>query len=166
MHIYVHIYKCMCMFKYIYIIVVVQLLSHVWLLWSYGLKHARLPCRSLSPGDCSYSCPLSHWCCLITSSSATIFSFCLQSFPALKSFPMSWPFSSDGQSVRASALLSALPMNIKGWFPLKLTGLISLLSKVLSRVFSSTTIWKHQFLGTQSSLWSNSHICTWLLEKP
>ena len=111
MHIYVHIYKCMCMFKYIYIIVVVQLLSHVWLLWSYGLKHARLPCRSLSPGDCSYSCPLSHWCCLITSSSATIFSFCLQSFPSSESFTMSQLFKLGGQNIGASASASVLPAN-------------------------------------------------------
>ena len=145
MHIYVHIYKCMCMFKYIYIIVVVQLLSHVWLLWSYGLKHARLPCRSLSPGDCSYSCPLSHWCCLITSSSATIFSFCLQSFPSSVSFPMSRLFPSGGQSIGASASASVLPSN-------EYLGLISFridwfdlftVSKGLSRVFSSTTVWKH-----------------------
>ena len=80
------------------------------------------------------------------------------------SFSMSWFFASGGQSIGASASVSVLPMNIQGWFPLRLTGLISLLSKGLSRVFSSTTVWKHLFFGTLPSLWSNSHVCTWLLE--
>ena len=87
-----------------------------------------------------------------------------QSFPA--SFPVRQLFTSGGQSIRASALASVLPMNIQGWFPLGLTYLISLQSKGLSRLFSSTTVQKHQFFGAQSSLWSNSHICTRLLEKP
>ena len=94
------------------------------------------------------------------------FSSCLQSFPELECFPMSWLFRSGGQSVGASASASVFPMNMQGWFPLGLTGLISLLSKGLSRVFSSTTIWKHQFFSTQPSLLCNSHICIWLLEKP
>ena len=85
---------------------------------------------------------------------------CPQSFPASRSFPMSRLFTSGGQCIGASA--SALPMNIQDWFPLGLTGLISLLSKGLSRVFSNTTVQKHQFFSTQPSLWSNSHICTWL----
>ena len=93
------------------------------------------------------------------------FSSCPHSFPASGSFPMSRLFASGGQSTGASASASVLPMNIQCWFPLGLTGLISLLSKELSRVFSSITVQKHQFLGTQSSLQSNSHICTWLLEK-
>ena len=84
-------------------------------------------------------------------------------FPASGSFPMSWLFSSGGQSIGMSA--SVLPVNIQGWFPWGLTGLISLLFKELSRVFSNTTIWKYQFFSTQPSLLSNSHICTWLLEK-
>ena len=94
-----------------------------------------------------------------------IFIQCLQSFPASGSFPMSWLFASDGQSIGASA--SIIPMNIQGWFPLELTGLISLQPKELSRVFSSTTIWKHQFFGTHSSLWTNSHkrIIWWLIMK-
>ena len=92
------------------------------------------------------------------------FSSCLQSFPASWSFHMSQFFASGGQSIRASA--SVLPMNIQGWFPLGFIGLISLLSKGLSRVFSNTTVPKHQFFGTQLLLWSNSHIHTWLLEKP
>ena len=87
-------------------------------------------------------------------------------FPSIRSFPMSWLFASGGQSIGVSALASVLPMNIQGWFPLGLTGLISLLSKGLSRVFSNTTIQKHQFFLTQLSLLSNSHIYTWLLDKP
>ena len=93
------------------------------------------------------------------------FSSCLQSFPATGSFPMSWLFPSGGQSIGASASTSVLPMNIQGGFPLGLTSLISLLSKELSRVFSSTTVRKHQFFSAQPSLWSNSQIRTWLLEK-
>ena len=92
-------------------------------------------------------------------------SSCLQSVPASGFFPMSRLFSvSGGQSI--GALASVLPMNIQGWFPLGLIGLISLLSKGLARAFSSTPIWKHQFFSAQPSLWSNSHICIWLLEKP
>ena len=94
------------------------------------------------------------------------FSSCLQSFPASVSFQMSQVFISGGQSIGASALASVLLMNIQGWFPLELTGLIYLQSKGLSRVFSNTTVQRHQFFGTQLCLWSNSHIHTWLLEKP
>ena len=94
------------------------------------------------------------------------FSSCLQSFPASWSFPISQLFTSGGQHIGVSASASVVPMNIQGWFPLRFTGLISLQSKGLSRVFSSTTIWKHQFFGAQSSLQSNSYIHTWLLEKP
>ena len=112
------------------------------------------------------SCPLSWWCYLTISSSATSFSFCLQSFWASGSFSMSWLFASDGPSTGTLASASVLPMNIQDWFPLGLTGLISLLSKGLSRVFSSTTIGKHQFFGSQSLWWSSSHIHTWVLEKP
>ena len=90
---------------------------------------------------------------------------CPQSFPASGSLPMNWLFTLGGQSIGASASMSVLPMCIQGWFPLGLTGLI-LLSKGLSRVFSSTTLQKLQFFGTQPSLWSNTHICTWILEKP
>ena len=133
-------------------------------LWPYGLQHTRIPCPSLSPGVCSNSCPLVQWCHPTISSSVVPFSNCLQSFPASGSFPMSWLFVSGGQSVEASASVSVLSMNIQGLFPLGLTGLI-LLSEGLSRVFSSTTIWKHQFFGAQLSLWSNSHKRTWLLEK-
>ena len=119
----------------------------------------RLPC-SPSPGACSNSCPLSQWCYSTISSPAASLSSCLQSFPASGSFPMSQLFESDGQSIRASASASVLPMNIQGWFPLGLTGVTSLLFMGLSRVFSSTTIQKHQFFITQPSLWSNFHIKT------
>ena len=137
-------------------------------LWPYGLWHTRLPRPILSPRVCSNSCPLSQWWDLTILSSVVPFSFCLQSFPALGSFPVSQLFTSGGQSFGASASASAsvLPMNIQGWFPLGLTGLISFQSKGLWRVFSCTTIQKQQFFGTQSSLWSNSYIRTWLLEKP
>ena len=118
------------------------------------------------PRVCSNSSPLTWWSHPTISSSVTPFSSCPQSFPASGSFPVSWPFTSSGQSTGASASSAVLPMNIQDWFPLGLTGLISLQSKGLSRVVSSTTIWKHQFFIAQSSLWSNSHICTWLLEKP
>ena len=94
------------------------------------------------------------------------FSSRLQSFPASESFPVSWLFASAGQSIGASASAWVLPVNIQGWFPLGLTGFISLLSKGLSRVFSSTTVQKHQFFGAQPSLWSHSRIHAWLLEKP
>ena len=130
----------------------------------HGLQHATPPYPSLSPGACSNSCPLSRRCHPNISSSATPFSFCLQSFPASGSFPMSQLFTSGGQSIEAPA--SVLLMNIQGWFPFRLTVLISLLSRGLWRVFSNTTIQKRQFFGTQPSLQSNSHIHTWLLEKP
>ena len=135
-------------------------------LWPHKLQHARLPCPSLSPWVCSDSCPLSWQCHPTILSSVTSFSLCPQSFPASGSFPMSQQFTSGGQSIGASASTSVLPMNIQGWFPLGLTGLISLLSERLSSVFSSTTIWKHQFFSAQPPLWSSSHIHTWLLEKP
>ena len=125
----------------------------------YGLQHARLSYPSLSPRICSNSCPLCQWCHPTISPSITLFSSCLQSFPAPGSFPMSQLFPSGGQSIGASA--SILPMNIQGWFPLGSTGLISLQFKGLWRAFSSTTIWRPQFFGTQPSLWSNSHICIW-----
>ena len=135
-------------------------------LWPHGLQHARLPCPLLSLGVCSNSCSSSWWCHPTISSSVIVFSSCPQLFPASGSFPVSQLFASGGQSIEASVSASVLPMNIQGWFPLELTCLISLQSKGLSRVFSSTTVQKHHFFCTQSSLWSNSHIRTWLLEKP
>ena len=123
-----------------------------------------LVCAPLSPGVWSNSCPLSWWCCLTVSSSVSHFSSCLQSFPASGSFPVNQLFTSGDQSI--GALATVHPVNIQDWFPLGFTGLISLLSKGSSRVFTSTTIWKGQFFSAQPSLWSDCHICTWLLEKP
>ena len=162
--------------------------------WPHGMQNAYLPCPSLSPRVCSNSCPLSRWCHLTISSSVTPFTSCLQSFPASRSLLMSWLFPSGGQCIEASALVSvfpsirvfskvlvlcirwpkcwslasgsALPMNIQGWFPLLLTGLTSLQSRGISKVVSNTTVQKHQFFGTQLSSQFNSHIHTWLLEKP
>ena len=144
-------------------VVVVWSLNHCRLSGTSWTEHARLRCPSLSPRVFSDSCPLSQWCYITISSSAAPFSFCLQSFPASLSFPTSRLFTSDGQSIGASA--SVLPMNIQGWFPLGLAGLISWQSRGLSRVFSSTTVEKHRFFGVRPSLWCNCHICTWLLEK-
>ena len=128
-------------------------------LWPHGLQHTRLPCPSPTPGVYSNSCLLRRWCHPTISSSVIPFS-CLQSFPASGSFPKSQFFASGGQSIGISASTSVLPMKIQCWFPLGLTGLISWLSKGLSRVFSSTTVWKHQFFRAQLSLWSNFHIST------
>ena len=132
--------------------VVVQSLSHVWLFAT--------PCTMASQAS-SYIINfwsllklmfIGWWCYLTVSSSVILFFSCLQSFPASKSFPISWLFASDDESVRASASAWVLPMNIQGWFPLELTGLISLQSKGLSRVFSNTTVRKHQLFGSQPSL--------------
>ena len=110
----------------------------------FGLQHTRLPCPSPSPRVCSNSCPSSWWCHPNVSSSVVPCSSCLQSFPASRSFPVSWLFTSGGQRIGVSASASVLPMNIQGWFPLGLTDLISLQSKGLSRVFFNTTVQKHQ----------------------
>ena len=118
----------------------------------HGLQHARLPCPLPTPGDCPNSCPSSKWCHPTISSSVVPFSSCLQSFPASGSFPMSQFFTSGGQSIGASASASVLPVNIQDWLPLGLTGLISLLSKGLSRAFFNATVQKHQFFSTQLSL--------------
>ena len=134
-------------------------------LWPYGLQYTKLPCPSLFSRICSNSCQLSQWCHPTISFSASPFSSFRPSFPPSESFSMSWLFTSGGQSIDSSPPPSVLLMNIEGWFPSGLAGLISLLYKRLSRVFS-TTIRKHQFFSTLSSLWSNSHIRTWLLEKP
>ena len=114
------------------------------------LQHARLPCPSPSPRAYSNSCSLSWWCHPTILSSVIPFSSCLQCFRESGSFLMSQLFASGGQSIRASASASVLPMNIQDWFPLRLTGLISLQSKGFSRVFSKTTVQKYQFFGTQS----------------
>ena len=135
-------------------------------LWPHGLQQARLPCLSPAPRVYSNSCPLSQWYHPTISQSASLFSSFLQSFPASGSFPMSQLFTSCGQSIGVSASASVLPMTIQASFPLGWTGWISLLSKGLSRVFFNTTVQMHQFFGAQLSLESNSHIHTWLLEKP
>ena len=113
---------------------------------THRLQHIRLPCPSLSSRLCSNSCPLSWWCHLTISSSATLFFFCLQYFLASGSFPMSHHFAAVAQSTRTSASALVLPMNIQGWFLIGLTGLISLQFEGLSRVSSSITVWKHQWL--------------------
>ena len=130
-------------------------------LWLHGLQHPGFP--SLSLGLCSNSCPLSRWCHPTISSSIVPFSFHLQSFPPSGTFPMSQFFASGGQSIEASA--SVIPVNIQGWFPLGWTDLISLVSRGLSKVFSNSTVPKHQFFGTQPTLWYNCHIFTWLPQK-
>ena len=122
-------------------IVIIQSLSHVWLFGPHGLQHARLPCSSPSPGACSDSCSLNQWCHPTILSSVIPFSSCLQSFLASGSFLMSWLFTSGGQSIGTSA--SVLLTNIQDWFPLGMNGLISLLSRGLSGVFSNTTVQKH-----------------------
>ena len=129
------------------------------------LQHTRPLCPSLSPEVCPSSCLLNRWYHPTILSSVTHFSSCPPSFPVPEPFPLSWLFLSCDQIIGTSASASVLPMSIQGWFHLRLTGLISLLLKGLSRVFSSTRVQRHQFFGTQPSLWSNSHICTRLLKR-
>ena len=126
-------------------------------------QHTRPPCSSPTPRAYPNSCPLSWWCHSTISFSVTLFSR-LQSFPATGSFPMSQFFESGDQNIGASASASVLPMNTQDWSPLGWTGWISLQSKGFSRVFSNTTIQKHQFVSSQPFLWSNSHIHMWLLK--
>ena len=142
----------------------VQSLSCVRLFATPWTAHSRPPCPSPTPRVCSDSCPLSQWCPPTISSSVVPFSSAF-SLSQHHSFQMSQFFASGAQSIGASASASVLPMNIQDWFPLGWAGLISLQSKGRSRVFSTTTVQKHQFFGSQLSLWSNSHIHTWLMEK-
>ena len=135
-------------------------------LWPHEPQHARPPCPSPTPRVHTNPCPSSQWCHPTVSSSVVPFSSCPQSFPASGSFSMSQLFSSGGQSIGVSASTSVLPMNTHDWSPLGWTGWISLQSKGLSRVFSNTTVQKHQFFSSQLSSQSNSHIHTWPLEKP
>ena len=139
-----------------FVVVIVQLLSHAWLFatpWT-AAHQAFLPW--LSPRVYLNLCLLSQWCHPTISFSATPFSSCPQFFPASGSFPLSQFFTSGGQSTGASASVSVLPMNIQHWFPLALPGLISLQFKWLSKIFSSTTVQKHQFFfSAQPSSWSN-----------
>ena len=129
-------------------------------------QHNRPPCPSPTPAVHSDSRPSSRWCHPAISYSVIPFSSCPQSFPASESFQMSQLFASGSQSIGVSASTSVLPMNTQDWSPLGWTGWISLQSKGLSRVFSNTTVQKHQFFGTQLSSQSISHIHTWRLETP
>ena len=144
----------------------VHLLSRVNSLKPHRLQHARPPCPSPTPRVYSNSCPLSRWCHPTISYSVVPFSSCLQPFPASGSFQMSQFFAPGGHSIRVSASMSVLPMSIPNCFPLGWSGWNSLLSKELSRVFSNTTVQKHQFFSAQPSSQSNSHIHTWPQEKP
>ena len=144
----------------------VQPHSRVQLFATHESQHARPPCPSPAAGVYSNSCPLSWWCHPGISSSVVPFSFCPQSLPASGSFPMSQLFEWGGKTIGVSASASVLPMNTQDWSPLGWTGWISLQSKGLSRVFSNTTVQKHQFFGAQLSSQPNSHIHTWPLEKP
>ena len=139
-HVCTHIYICICCSR--------SVMSDS--LWPHELQHTWLPCPLLSPSVCSNLCPLSQWCHPTISSSVIPFFSCLQSFPASGSFPMSQLFPSGTQSIGASA--SVFPMCSQGWFPLGCTGLTTLQSKGLSRVFSCTTFWKHHFFSAQPSL--------------
>ena len=134
-------------------------MSHSLRPWE--LQHSRLPCPSPSPGVYLNTYPLNQWWHPTISSSVTPFSSCLQSCQSSESFPMSRLFISGGQSIGTSASSSVLPMNVQGWFPLGLTGLISLLSKGLWRVFSSTTVRKHHFFGSKPSLFITLMIIQW-----
>ena len=129
-------------------------------------QHARPPCPSPTPEVYPNPWTSSRWHHPAISSSVVPFSSCPQSLPASGSFPVSQLFTSGGQSIGVSASASVLPMNTQDWSPLGWTGRISLYSRGLSRVFSNTTVQKHQFFGAQLSSQSNSHICTWPLEKP
>ena len=135
-------------------------------LWPHESQSTRPPCPSPTPGVHPDSCPSSQWCHSAISSSVIPFSSCPQSHPASRSFPMSQLFTWGGQSIGFSASASVLPMNTQDWSPLEWTAWISLQSKRFSRVFSHTTVQKHQFFSTQLSSQSNSNIHTWPLEKP
>ena len=147
----------------IIIALVVQSLSHVWLFVNPWTGTPGFLILTLSPVVCSNSCPLSQW---YHPTSVTLLSSCPQSFPASGSFPVSQLFESGGRSIVVSASTSDPPMNIQGRLSIGLTSLVSLPSKRLWRVFSSTTVQEHRFFCSQSSLWFSSHIHTWLLEKP
>ena len=135
-------------------------------LWPHGLQHSRFPCPSPTPGVCSNSCLLSQWCHPTISSSVIPFSSCPQSIPASVSFPMSQLFTEVAKILELQLQHQSFRWTPRTWSPLGWTGWISLQSKGLSRVFSNTTVQKHQLFSTQPSLWSNFHIHAWLLEKP
>ena len=145
----------LALFNRLYYVVKIVQFSHSVVsdsLWPHGPQHSRPPCPSPTPGVYPKSCPLSWWCHPAISSSVIPFFSCPQSFPASGSFPRSQPFASGGQSIGVSASASILPVNTQDWSPLWWTGWISLQSKGLSRVFSNTTVRKHQFFCTQLSL--------------
>ena len=129
-------------------------------------QHTRPPCPSPTSGVYSNSCPLSQWCHPIISSSVVPFSSCPQTFPASGSFQMNQLFTSGGQNIGVSASTTVLPLSTQDWSPLRWTGWISLQSREFSRVFSNTTVQKHQLFSAQVSLKFNSHIQTWPLAKP
>ena len=176
---------CVCVYIYIYIYIILFLYTSLAIAWFSGrswscccsvAKLCPILCKPMYCGRAAFpilshllefaqTLPLSQCCHPTTSPSVTRFSSCFQSSPATGSFPVSWLLASCGQNIRALISASVLPMNVQGYFPLELTGLISLLYKGLSRVYSSTTVQNHQFFRAQPSFWSNSHICTWLLEK-
>ena len=135
-------------------------------LWPHELQHARSPCPTPTPRVHPNSCPSSWRCYPAFSSSVVPFSSCPQSLPASESFPMSQLFAWGGQSIGVSASTSVLPKNTQDWSPLEWTGWISLQFKGLSRVFSNTTVQKHQFFSAQHSSQSTSHTHTWAQEKP
>ena len=144
--------KCIFYFKWLLSVQFSSVAQLCLTLRPHRLQHTRPPCPSPTSGVYSNSRPLSQWCHPTTSSSVVSFSFHLRPFPASGSFQMSQFFASGGQNIGVSASASALPMNIQDWFPLEWTGWISLLSKGLSRVFSNTTVQKHQFFSAQLSL--------------
>ena len=163
------LYLCLHIYKLKNDIVVIQSLRCVQLFATTWTAACQASFSFTISQICSNLCPLSQWCHPATSPCVTFVRMrtsWLQSYPASGPFPKCQLLASGSQSIGASASASVLPMNIKDWFPLGWTGWISLQSKGLSRVFSSNTIWKHQFYGALLSLWSNPHICTWLLEKP
>ena len=154
--------------KFLCLVSSVQFISSVMSdsLWPHELQHTRPPCPSPTPGVHSNSHPSSWWCHPAISSSVIPFSSCPQCLPASESFPVCQLFTWGGQSIGVSASASVLSVNTQGWSPSEWTGWISLQSKGLSRVFSNTTVQKHQFFGAKLFSQSNSHIHTWLLEKP
>ena len=166
---YISKYICICIYSFPGCFLLSVQFSHSVMsdsLWPHELQHARPPCPSPTPGVHSNSCPSRRWCHPAISSSVIPFSSCPQSLPASESFPMSPLFAWCGQSTGVSALASVLPMNTQDWSPLERTVWISLKSKGLSRVFSNTTVQKHQFFGAKLCSQSNSHIHTLPLEKP
>ena len=156
-------YECACLLWEICSVFTMLLFSHPVMSDSFNPMDCSTAGPSPPPKVCPGSCPLFQWCHPAISSSDTLLSFCPQSFPASGTFPMSQVFASDNQNTGISTSASVFPTSIQGWFPLRLTGLISLLSKGLSGVFSSTIVQRHQFFSTLPSLWSHSYNHMWPL---